>query len=73
MDSLQYGHRYDYCRKGTDDSSLKIKKVTAGSKRVPRSRKKAEEKNKKSEEGFQIIIEMDSGNREDSDEGSGKV
>ena len=59
--------------KGTDDSSLKIKKVTAGSKRVPRSRKKAEEKNKKSEEGFQIIIEMDSGNREDSDEGSGKV
>lgn len=55
-----------------EPESSKDKAALVG-KRITRVRKRPQGKNKKNGEGLQIVIEMDSNHREDSDEGSDKV
>lgn len=59
--------------KDIEESEFPKRKTPSGTKRITRSRKKPQGKNKKNGESLQIVIEMDSNHREDSDESSGKV
>lgn len=63
----------DSSSQDTQEHGLTKRKTPSGAKRISRSKKKPQTKSKKNGEGLQIVIEMDSNHREDSDEGSGKV